>query len=172
MAERPSRCEAWVPGATWAQLFSPNEIISCSHVVPKATAAYFKKRQLLLPIFRFARIPRVQTFNGSGGVVGDVSITTLAFALRLCLSLPAGLTLASPLALPFALALVFPLALPFPLEFATGGASISITGPHARLRAHLIAAQARGRRRSAWLHGMAMAVESARLRGSGRGPRA
>ena len=102
MSERPSRCEAWVPGATWAQPFSPSEIISCSNVVPKATAAYFKKRQLLLPIFRFARIPRVQTFNGSGGVVGDVSITTLAFALRLGLSLPAGLTLASPLDLPFA----------------------------------------------------------------------
>ena len=152
--------------------FSHNEISSCTKFVfvPKATALYFKKRQLLLPIFRFARIPCVQTFNGSGGVVGDVSITTLAFALRLGLSLPAGLTLASPLALPFALALVFPLALPFPLAFATGGASISITGPHTRLRAHLIAAQARGRRRSAWLYGLAMAVDSARLRGSGRGP--
>ena len=40
----------------------------------------------------------------------------------------------------------------------------------ARARAHLIAAQARGRRRSAWLYGLAMAVDSARLRGSGRGP--
>ena len=79
MAERPSRCEAWVPGPTWAQLFFSQpaygissaardgallarsssclrrksriaKIIARSNVALMATAFYFLKREILLPI--------------------------------------------------------------------------------------------------------------------------
>ena len=53
MAERPSRCEAWVPSATWAQLFSHN--LPTPLVLLRATALYLQEVQAAYGVSRVSR---------------------------------------------------------------------------------------------------------------------
>ena len=53
MAERPSRCEAWVPGPTWAQLFSRN--LPTALVLLRATALYLQEVQAAYGVSRVSQ---------------------------------------------------------------------------------------------------------------------